>query len=348
VTVTGEDDEGTEASDDDDHTITATDVAPEITVEKTVSPDLVQAGTATVTYTYKVQNTSDASTDDKLTLNSLIDDRGTADAGDDVDILALYTSKSGDGNGNGFIDFGETWTFTWKTDVHLNPGASLTNTVTATGTDDDGSTATATDDATVTAFAGPGVRTPGFWSNNGLQFWDGNGDNQKTGISFPNGELLKGINYLILGGDHDNVLEAGELQVSRTDALAFLNASQKQQQDGRWMLVRDAVATELNIRAGNPAQDSDPNTFDPQQGLDEAVKWLNQYGDSAAGATNNDILTQADLTGSAKVGTSTANWTTVLSGYGHSAADLHTQLDVFNNTGSFFGKQYANNDDFLV
>ena len=39
--------------------------------------------------------------------------------------------------------------------------------------------------------------------------------------------------YLILGGNHDTVLDSGEIQVTLKDALSLINASEKQQQDGR-------------------------------------------------------------------------------------------------------------------
>ncbi len=63
----------------------------------------------------------------------------------------MGTFVGGDTDGDGLIDAGETWTYTYTTDVTLNAGASLTNVVTATGTDDEGTTATGSDDATVTA-----------------------------------------------------------------------------------------------------------------------------------------------------------------------------------------------------
>jgi hypothetical protein len=217
-------------------------------------------------------------------------------------------------------------------------------------------------------FEGPGVRTPGFWGNLGKQFWDGIIANEtKSGANFPGGELLayNDLNglapgsananpFIILGGDHDAVLEAGELKISLGDALKFINASQKQQQDGRWMLARDAVATELNIRAGNPGTDADPSTVDPQHLLDDAVSWL-------IGTTSDksNVLTTTELTGGTHVGTSSSVWNSPYTydadpgplvnnvSIDHAASVLHTQLDRYNNTGFVFGFQFANDDNIL-
>ena len=149
VTATGVDDEGTSDSGTDDATVTGADVAPEITVVKTADPTTVNEGGQSVTYTYAVTNTSASSTD-PLTLTALVDDRGTAATGDDVDLLTAGTFVGGDTNSNTLIDAGETWTYTYTTDVTLNAGASLTNVVTATGVDDEGTSDSGTDDATVT------------------------------------------------------------------------------------------------------------------------------------------------------------------------------------------------------
>ncbi len=209
----------------------------------------------------------------------------------------------------------------------------------------------------------PGVRTPGFWgSTNGLQFWDGLIGNESKakgadGVagtfddrSFADDELLpwndsngaaagglKPNAYMILGGDHDEVLEAGELQISLELAKALINASQKQQQDGRWMLGRDAVATELNILAGNPAGDglADnaglPNDDDPMDLLNEAVAWLKETSND----TNNDgTLSLSEFKSATAVATSSPVWQNPYAGFEHSASVLHSQLDEYNNDGT--------------
>jgi len=71
----------------------------------------------------------------------------------------------------------------------------------------------------------------------------------------------------ILGGDDDGVPEAGEIKISLELAKALINASDKQAQDGRWMLGRDAVATELDFLAGNPGGDKLPD--DPTKPNDD-------------------------------------------------------------------------------
>ena len=93
-------------------TVTAADVAPEITVVKTADPTTVNEGGESVTYTYAVTNTSASSTDRELTLTALVDDRGTAATGDDVDLLTAGTFVGGDTDSNTLIDAGETWTYT--------------------------------------------------------------------------------------------------------------------------------------------------------------------------------------------------------------------------------------------
>jgi len=168
----------------------------------------------------------------------------------------------------------------------------------------------------VKAPEGPGVGTPGFWSNNGAAFWDGvagqGGKNGKPG--FPAGELVNlGATHLILGGDHDNVLEAGELRLTLADAMKYLGSAGP---DGVGKVARDAIASELNVRAGNGA----PGSY-----LNDAVAWLLLYGDT------NDNNTLAHTEGTVK--TSTAPWAT--------GALIHDALDEYNNTGWIDGVQYA-------
>src|SRR5206468_1248561 len=91
------------------------------------------AGNQAVTYTYVVTNTSVASTD-PLTLTALVDDNGTpGNLSDDVNLLTAGTFVGGDTNGNGRIDRGEAWTYTYTSILPVgNLGGSLTNIVTAT------------------------------------------------------------------------------------------------------------------------------------------------------------------------------------------------------------------------
>ncbi len=344
VTVEARDDEDNDVSDTDTVTVTIEDVDPAIKVVKTVDAnhdglfhavEFGQAGGSTVKYHYEVTNESSAGIYDPMHDVALRDDNGTVDNVLD-DFIPTYVS--GD-DGDGLLEKGETWIYESTVTTSVAREGELTNNVVVSALDDEGSQATDTDTATVTAFDGPGVRTPGFWSNLGKQYWDGVAGNEKKGANFPDGELLTGQQSLILGGNHDNVLDAGELAISRADALSFLNASTKQVQDGRWMLARDAVATELNARALNPMDDDNPLTLDPQDLLDDAVSWL-------IGVSGGDqLLTVAELTNATKVTTSSPAWNTPTGDEGKSPSELHTLLDGYNNTGAVLGVLFANDGD---
>jgi hypothetical protein len=121
--------------------------------------------------------------------------------------------------------------------------------------------------------------------------------------------------------------------------MNFINASTKQRQDSRWMLARDGVAAEINIRAGNPGADG-IHTHDARHLLDDAVRRFIQ-------TTGDNVLTTAELS-AGKVGTSIGAWqNAILSGDPHSANVMHVQLDGYNNTGSVFGVRYASDGDFV-
>jgi hypothetical protein len=232
--------------------------------------------------------------------------------------------------------------------VDLNPGENLVNTATVTGFDDENSPVTDTDTAEVlAAVVGPGVRTPGFWGNLGKQFWDGDTGNQtKTGPNFPSGELLlpggvdsdnndataKVLGLLI--GDYNNDGETTGTEdtffISLADALKVIDASQKDLQDGRFVLGRDAVATWLNFLAGNPiGGEADPNS--PHHYLDEGIDWLQ----ATNGGTAADV--HGDWGGGAAVKQSgTSAWTNPIPGVPDTGNFIHQELDTYNNTGSTF------------
>ena len=109
-------------------------------------------------YLYVVTNTSPASTDQGLVLTSLVDDRGTAAIGDDVNLLTGFSSGSsygtyyvgGDTDGDYQVDKNESWNFKANLVVPVSIAVPTnTNTVTVIGADDDNSTATDTDTASV-------------------------------------------------------------------------------------------------------------------------------------------------------------------------------------------------------
>jgi uncharacterized repeat protein (TIGR01451 family) len=136
VNVTGEDDEGDEATDSDDAVVTFTNTPSAITVIKTASPTSMQAPGGTVTFTVSVRNDS---------------------AVDTVTITSLVDSIHGNLNGQGTCSVpqtilpGATYTCTFTANV----SKTETDVVTASGTDDDGNPVSDDDDATVTVTPTP-------------------------------------------------------------------------------------------------------------------------------------------------------------------------------------------------
>jgi hypothetical protein len=356
VTVIGHDDEGTEATDDDDHTVTALDVAPTITLVKTVDAnedgvfhdfEMVQAFGDSVTYKYELTNASLVPLVDPITVTNLTDDQGQF-AGFDLVVNGVLQSgvtlvKSG-GDQDDLLEATETWTYTKTVNVNLDPAVHLVNTATVTGHDDEGSPVSDTDTADVlAAVPGPGVRTPGFWGNLGLDFWDGDDSVPKTGPNFPGKDLLYSVDAnndevkdgevgLLIGDYNGDGLSAGEdtFFISLADALKVINASQKDSQDARFVLARDEVATWLNFLAGNPIGDADTDSLSPQYFLNEGIDWLQ--------ATNGGLATDTfgDWGGGQPVKTSSPTWQVAIDGNTNSAAMIHAELDTYNNTGSTF------------
>jgi hypothetical protein len=349
--VVGQDDESNSVQDDDDATVTVANVAPAIDIQKTVDADgdgqfhdleMVQAFGDSVTYKYELTNTSPAGVYDPLTLNDLVDDQLGNLVVDGV--LQAGVTLSGD-DGDNLLETGETWSLLYTTNVNLAPGQTVHNVATVTAFDDEGSSATDSDDANIQAVAGPGVRTPGFWSNLGTQFWDGiQGNETKSGPNFPGHELtyhvdsdhngaLDAVKGLLIGDyNKDGITGPNEdtFFISLADAHKVIDASQKDLQDGRFVLGRDAVATWLNYLAGNPIGDAtDPNS--PQHYLDEGIDWLQ----ATNGGTAADTF--GDWGGGAAVKQSgTTAWTNPMPGVPDSGNTIHTELDTYNNTGSTF------------
>ncbi|PBB18986.1 hypothetical protein [Mesorhizobium sp. WSM4313] len=353
----------------DDATVTVKDVAPSVAIEKTVDADhdgifhsseTVQSGAQNVTYHYEITNTSAAGAFDPLTLTSLVDDNGTpGNTGDDINLLSGFVANSshgthyvsGDLDNDYQVDSNETWVFTANSSFNLLPNAdSRTNTVVVHAHDDDTTNdVSANDTATVQSFAGPGVRTPGFWTNLGKSFWDGVAGADKSGPNFASGELRYVVDAdhngtldpgkpgLLIGDYNKNGLtDAGEdtFFISYADALKVIDASVKDQQDTRFVLARDAVATWLNYLAGNPIGDaSDPNS--PHKYLDQAIDWLQ--------VTNggNSSSHFEDWGGGSAVKASSAAWNVGLDDESPAGLELsgnliHQELDFYNNTGMTF------------
>ena len=131
VTVVAVDDEGTEATDNDDHTVAFDDVAPAINVTKTADQDQVFAPGEDVTFTVLIKNESVST--DPVTIDSLTD------------------SIHGDLNGQGdcsvpqTIPAGSSYTCSFTVLVDDDE----TDVVTASGADDEGTPVSDSDDAYV-------------------------------------------------------------------------------------------------------------------------------------------------------------------------------------------------------
>ncbi|MGA0599834.1 DUF7507 domain-containing protein [Caulobacter sp. KR2-114] len=292
----------------------------------------------------------------------------------------------GDTNHDGLINPGETWLFTGSmgvTQAQINAagnGGFIVNTATVNDTGVSGGTVTDTSSANVqVALAGPGVRTPGFWMNNGSALWDGNGATMSNGgtlnIVKAGGDLLRGYNvdingdhlltgaetsnagqYLLIGDwNRDGITDNGEhtILISRTDALALLNASQKQQGDGRWLLGRDLVASWLDYLAGNgvgpvdshgvPLTSAAPgyDANSPGHYMDDAIQWLTKETTLGTGGLLSLGSGHNTMPGPAAIATSSSAWNSVVNPLDKTAADMHASLDGYNNTGTIHGSLYA-------
>ena len=284
----------------------------------------------------------------------------------------------GDDDGDGDLDVGETWTITYN--QAFDPGNHVNEaTVTAEAT----TTAEEVTDSDLAHYfslvdTGLCPRTPGFWQNmnNGGQFWDGIVGNEKNlgKDGFPEGELLyavdsnndgfinevagDGINDdkpldakgLLIGDYNGDGLSAGEdtLFVSYADARSLINASNKQLNgssgDGRFMLGRDMVASWLNYLQGSGFGD-DSDSESPTHYLNDAIDWMQIYSGNTAGGTG-ETFDSLKLNGGA-IKTSSSVWKDEQSGFDHSASEMHSALDYYNNTGQTEpgGTHYANCED---
>ena len=278
-----------------------------------------------------------------------------------ADALANHSaSLDGDSDNDGELDVGETWTITYR--QAFDPGEHV-NTATVTTHENQ----TDSDAAHYFSLVDEGLcpRTPGFWQNpnNGGQFWDGVAGNEKHAgeNGFPDGELLYAVDSnhdgvvngsdakgLLVGDYNKNGLtDAGEdtLFVSYVDAQTLINASAKQLNgasgDGRYMLGRDMVASWLNYLQGSGFGDaSDPQS--PHHYLDDTIDWMQIFVGTNSGGTT-ETFDKLKLSGSA-IKTNTATWNTPQSGIDHSAGQMHSALDYYNNTGQTQpgGTHYAN------
>ena len=140
VTASGTDDDGNPVSDEDDATVTITNVPSSIAVMKSASPTSIQEPGGTVTFSVSVKNTSAV---DSVTITSLSDDiYGNLDGKGTCDVPQTLAP-------------GASYNCSFSGAVSGSAGSTHKDVVTASGTDDDGSELSGSDDATVTVTAGP-------------------------------------------------------------------------------------------------------------------------------------------------------------------------------------------------
>ncbi len=302
------------------------------------------------------------------------DGDGTIDAGDAAELAP-----------------GETFTLYYSVDSELGQHENTAEVSGAAATT--GTVVIDTDDANYFVLPSEdcvGVGTPGFWKNNGAAFWDGiagnerhTGDPNVDGDSdpgFADGELLYAVDSDGVGGvdafvdanndgvsDNAGLLigdynlnglndEGDAIFISLEDARMLIDASQKQLQDGKFMLGRDMVATWLNYLA-NGGPDGDcigeaTDTGSPQYYLNEAIDWMQTFGGLNGQNTNGGQDTLTDnatgetfdtfFKGALAVKTNTSQWQSSVDNVAEdSAATLHGALDAYNNTGVIDGTVYC-------
>jgi uncharacterized repeat protein (TIGR01451 family) len=118
---------------------------PEIDLAKTADVDEVEEGD-TITYTYTVTNPGNVPLSG-ITIND--------------DLTGGATYQSGDSNGNGKLDVGESWVFTATYTVSDTDNSPITNLATVSGSDSKGKVVTAAATASVDIFS-PEQPGPGF------------------------------------------------------------------------------------------------------------------------------------------------------------------------------------------
>jgi uncharacterized repeat protein (TIGR01451 family) len=355
---------------------------PDVSIDKTATiadGHADQAGDI-INYTVKVANTGNV-TLSNVDVNDSFEGQLAVDLTNSNTFNPVtHTGNTfNDPNGNGVLDPGETWTYTYQhvvTQNELNTrgvdfDGTLDNTATVTTTAPD--LGPLSDDASVPILLGPGVRTPGFWSQtnqntNWTKFWDGivgNEPNQAGTNGFPGGEITLAVTNSL--GDHrvdtngdgqitnadnaptgkitaglligdinlDGIADNGEhaVFISTADALTILNASQKVQQNAEYQEARALVATWLNYLEGNPITASDPTKVDAQDAIEWGVDWLVK----ATQQTDGNV-TIADMAAKS-VAASSAAWNVGFDGTGdaNTTPTAYAQLPLYNPTGDIPG-----------
>jgi uncharacterized repeat protein (TIGR01451 family) len=151
VTAVGHDDDGHSVTDHDDATVTITDVASSISVDKSATPSSVQEPGGDVTFAVVVKNTSAV---DAITIDTVVDSiyGNLANKGTCGTLIGKVLQP--DNHASGGPDEAQC-TFTGA--VAGSAGTIHTNVATVTGHDDDEQPLTAHDDATVTITPAPVV-----------------------------------------------------------------------------------------------------------------------------------------------------------------------------------------------
>ena len=145
VTASGLDDDGQPVSDKGAATVRIIGAPPSLELRKIALPPLALDG-GTVTYLVVIKNTS--SPTDPVTIDTLTDTiDGNTVTLDNVGTCTLPQTLQPE----------EIYTCTFSMTVNGNPGDQVIDTVTASGSDDDGQAVTASDQATVTIIEIPPV-----------------------------------------------------------------------------------------------------------------------------------------------------------------------------------------------
>jgi uncharacterized repeat protein (TIGR01451 family) len=358
---------------EDDDATTTVNQNPDLTIIKnaTISDGHADHAGDVIHYSVTVDNTGNVDLTNVVVTDTFEGGTGVVlDTNHSTPTLADDAVLAGD-DGDGILEVNETWTYTYDHVVTQNEldtrgidgDGSLDNVASVT-TDQTGPDS---DDAHIPVELGPGVRTPGFWSqdtgqNKWTKFWDGiigNEPKQAGTNGFPGGEITYSVDAnhngvidpsetlgtntldnnlkgLLVGDFNLNGIEDGGehvLFISTSDALSILNASQKLQGDMRFVLGRDVVATWLNYLEGNGiGTAADLNS--PRHYIDDSAQWLNFT------TNGDDTLTVAELS-TGKIAASSPIWQSPAFGLDLSGSQLHTGLDEYNNHGTILGVSYA-------
>ena len=218
--------------------------------------------------------------------------------------------------------------------------------------------------------------SPGFADGELLYGVDANEDgfiNHVAGDGSNDDKPLDAKGLLIGDYNLNGITDAGEdtIFITHADALKLISASSKQlvegkgSADGIFMLGRDMVATWLNYLANNQETtgecigDVSGATNTPREYLDAAIDWMQQFAsdqNSSNNGTNqntsfHDGNTQALFQFDARVNPNSGAWQTPFApgeDIPVSAAEMHSRLDAFNNTGAINGIEFCCDADSEV